>query len=196
MWPRLAEAWRRPGGYRPGAMLTRLSLDWPELDSLDAEDEGERRFRFPHGDWSFSARERVEAGWLAHVVACEFLLSVPGAPGRARIRLRHGGFWRRSGIVVDLLDGDAAALAPLLERLRADADLRVALSPLDFKRCELHGGQDGWQIHLEPYGASEVACRLPPLRRYIGLRGVQGLALLASLAACRRALLAEEAGRG
>lgn len=195
MWPRLVEAWRRPGGYRPGATLARLSLDWPALD-CQAEEEAERRFRFPHGEWSFSARERVEAGWLAYMVACEFRLTVPGAPGRARIRLRHGGFWRRRGIVVDLLDGDAAALAPLLERLRADADVRAALSPLDFKRCELHGGQDGWLLCLEPYGASEVACRLPPLRRYIGLRGVQGLAVLASLAACRRILLAAEAGRG
>lgn len=192
MWRRLAEAWARPRGYRPGATLARLRGDWPGLEG-EAASAAAQNFAFPHGAWSFQVRERVEAGWMAHLVACEFCLNLPAACLRpARIRLRHRGAWRRQGIVVEMLAGDAAELAPLLQALRADADLRAALMPLDFRRCELLGGAEGWRLLIEPFGASEVVCLLPPLRRYIRLGNIQRLALLASMAACRRALLALE----
>ncbi|KMN35580.1 hypothetical protein VI26_10815 [Chromobacterium sp. LK1] len=190
MWRRLAEAWSRPRGYRPGATLARLRSDWPGLEG-EAASAAEQSFAFPHGVWSFLVRERVEAGWMAHLVACEFCLSLPVSdPVPARIRLRHRGAWRRQGVAVDLLAGDAVRLAPLLQALRADADVCAALMPLDFRRCELRGGVDGWSLLIEPFGASEVVCLLPPLRRYIRLGPIQRLALLASMAACRRVLLA------
>ncbi|WP_259767086.1 DUF3156 family protein, partial [Pseudomonas protegens] len=54
------------------------------------------------------------------------------------------------------------------------------LLPLDFKHLELWRDEQGWQVRLEHFGASEVVNRLPGFRRYIRLSAQQRAALLGS----------------
>ncbi|WP_137009406.1 DUF3156 family protein [Aquitalea aquatilis] len=184
---------RLPKGYRPGVTLARLERELSGLDYLGEED-GQRRYALPGSHWSVLVSEVVDSQLLLHTVSCRFSLqlALAGPAQPCRLAFRHRGSWRRSGIACHLLRGDASELAALRQQLEQDADLHTALMPLDFKRCELLGDAAGWRVEIEPFAASEVVGRFPPFRRYIRLITTQKLAVLASMAALRRLLLAQD----
>ena len=192
--PVLERLWqpRRPKAYRPGATLARLAQDLAGLDCL-GEEAGLRHYRLPEADWSFSVREQVESQWLLHTVSCCFCLSLstiaPSMP--SRLALQHLGSWQRSGFACVRRQGDVGELTALMRLLEQDPDLRTALMPLDFKRCELLGDADGWRLEIEHFAASEVVGRFPPFRRYIRLIRTQKLAMLACMAVLQRLFLAQ-----
>lgn len=175
----LSDVWDRPpSGYRPGVTLGQLRHD---LAGLECEVASPTRVQFSTGDLEFEVQERAQAQLLMHIVVCEFVLRVPSQQTEAtKIVLRHTGAIRRQGVAARLREGSAQAMAPLLERLHADAPLLAALLPLDFKRLELQRDAQGWQVRLEHFGASEVVNRLPGFRRYIRLTHEQRAALLAT----------------
>ncbi|AAY92484.1 DUF3156 family protein [Pseudomonas protegens] len=177
----LFELWNRaPSGYRPGLTLGQLRRDLAGLD-FTAQSQVQGGFHCPQNGLRFEVQERAQAQFLMHIVACEWRLPVPCDTARqARIRLRHTGAIRRQGVAARLLTGEDAEWAPLLQRLCSDQRLLEHLLPLDFKHLELRRDAQGWQVHLEHFGASEVVNRLPGFRRYIRLSAEQRVALLGS----------------
>lgn len=177
----LSEFWHRPpSGYRPGVTLGQVRRD---LAGLDFTQHSAARgvFRCPRSGLELVVQERAQAQFLMHIVVCEWHVQVPCEQSRqARIRLRHTGAIRRQGVAARLLAGEAGEWDSLLQRLRNDPQLLGHLLPLDFKRLELRRDDQGWQIHLEHFGASEVVNRLPGFRRYIRLSAEQRAALLGS----------------
>ncbi|MGC4029925.1 MAG: DUF3156 family protein [Steroidobacteraceae bacterium] len=172
-------------GHLPGMLLARLRHD---LHALHFQMLGESSARFHDSarDLEFTVEEQVEKHFLLRVVTARFIYRVPAsAAGNRRLRLRHTGAWKRTGI--DCTPPHAA--------FTADADLARALLPLDFTHCELVQDAAGWQCRLTHYGASEVIGRFPPLRRYLRLPAPQLAALLDVFAALRanRALCATPA---
>jgi hypothetical protein len=151
-------------------------------------EEGELQLRLPTADWSFQVEERVESQWLLHTVSCCFSLPLgaraPSIP--SRLALQHQGNWRRSGFACVRRQGETGELTVLMGLLEQDPDLRTALMPLDFRRCELIGDATGWRLEIEHFAASEVVGSFPPFRRYIRLLRTQQLALLAVMATVRR----------
>lgn len=190
MLPAVLEGWwqtRLPRAYRPGATLARLAQDLHGLEVVGVE-EGCPAYRLPAADWSFKVVERVESQWLLHTVSCCFSLPLniraPSIP--SRLALQHQGNWQRSGFACVRRQGDAGELRVLMDLLEQDPDLRTALMPLDFRRCELIGDAAGWRLEIEHFAASEVVGSFPSFRRYIRLLRTQQLALLAVMAAVRR----------
>jgi len=59
--------------------------------------------------------------------------------------------------------------------------LRQTLAELDYRALSLTIDQHGWCCVIEPWAASEVICRMPPLRRYLRLEQTQRVLLLSSL---------------
>nr|WP_294865227.1 DUF3156 family protein [uncultured Pseudogulbenkiania sp.] len=181
MLTRLAERLRarQPGGYRPGLTLERVRHN---LAPLECQVESATLLHCnASSGLAFDVRERVEPMFLAHTVLCEFELAVPGSStGPARLELQHTGAFKREGIRCVVKQGDRAELATLIRRIEQDASLRAAILPLDFRRCELIGSEQGWLVRIEHFGASEVVNRLPPMRRYIRLTPEQRQCLLAS----------------
>jgi hypothetical protein len=177
----LFELWNRaPSGYRPGLTLGQLRRDLAGLD-FTPRSQVHGGFHCPQNGLRFEVQERAQAQFLMHIVACEWRLPVPCDTARqARIRLRHTGAIRRQGVAARLLTGEDAEWAPLLQRLCSDQRLLEYLLPLDFKHLELRRDAQGWQVHLEHFGASEVVNRLPGFRRYIRLSAEQRVALLGS----------------
>ncbi|MBP5112070.1 DUF3156 family protein [Pseudomonas protegens] len=177
----LFELWNRaPSGYRPGLTLGQLRRDLAGLD-FTPRSQVQGGFHCPQNGLRFEVQERAQAQFLMHIVACEWRLPVPCDTARqARIRLRHTGTIRRQGVAARLLTGEDAEWAPLLQRLCSDQRLLEHLLPLDFKHLELRRDAQGWQVHLEHFGASEVVNRLPGFRRYIRLSAEQRAALLGS----------------
>lgn len=177
----LFEFWHRaPSGYRPGGTLGQVRRDLAGLD-FTPRSAGLGVFHCPQSALEFEVRERPQAQFLMHIVVCEWRLRVPcERPGQARIGLRHTGAIRRQGVAARLLAGEAEQWAPLLQKLCSDQSLLERLLPLDFKHLELWRDEQGWQVRLEHFGASEVVNRLPGFRRYIRLSAQQRAALLGS----------------
>ncbi|PLM76002.1 DUF3156 domain-containing protein, partial [Klebsiella pneumoniae] len=46
----------------------------------------------------------------------------------------------------------------------------------------------GWRCSIEPWAASEVVCKMPPLRRYLRLEAQQRMLLLSVLAMVNQAV--------
>ncbi|MGZ0701292.1 DUF3156 family protein [Pseudomonas piscis] len=185
----LFELWHRPpSGYRPGLTLSQLRRDLAGLDCLGQGAAGVT-FHCPRRNLAFDVTECPQAQFLMHIVVCQWHLRIPAAgPGRASIGLRHTGAIRRQGVAAKLQAGEQADWAPLMQRLCQDPLLLAQLLPLDFKRLELHRDDQGWQVRLEHFGASEVVNRLPGMRRYIRLNAVQREALLDTFSQLQRLL--------
>ncbi|NBF03089.1 DUF3156 family protein [Pseudomonas sp. Fl5BN2] len=177
----LFELWHRaPSGYRPGWTLGQVRRDLQGLD-FSPHSTVMGTFRCPQSGLEFTLVERPQAQFLMHIVVCEWCLRVPSdRPGQARIVLRHTGAIRRQGVAARLVAGEPAEWQPLLHSLCNDPRLLGELLPLDFKRLELRRDEQGWQVRLEHFGASEVVNRLPGFRRYIRLSVEQRAALLGS----------------
>lgn len=169
-----------PSGYCPGGTLGHLRRDLAALDCNPCGAAG-AAFRCPQSGLEFTVHERALAQFLMHIVVCEWRLRIPAAgAGQARISLRHTGAIRRQGVAARLLAGEAGQWTSLLQRLGSDRKLLESLLPLDFKRLELWRDDQGWQVRLEHFAASEVVNRLPGFRRYIRLSAEQRQALLGS----------------
>jgi hypothetical protein len=178
---------RQPGGYHPGLTLEKVRRDLAALDC--AAQSATRLHCSAAGGLEFDVCERVEPMFLSHTVLCEFELAVPGVCTEpARLELQHTGAFKREGIRCLVQQGDRTELAALAQRIEQDAVLLTAILPLDFRRCELIRGEQGWTVRIEHFGASEVVNRLPSMRRYIRLTAEQRQSLLASFAAIRRLL--------
>ncbi|EHK72937.1 hypothetical protein PPL19_01800 [Pseudomonas psychrotolerans L19] len=178
----MLQIWQQPAGYRPGATLASVVRDLPGLrvtelaiDHLQVGQEGR--------GWTFEIQERPQALFLMHLVTCRFQWQRPThvvAP--LRIRLRHSGWWRRTGLAFRILEGRDPAREQWCAELVRDAALIEALQVLAFRHLELErrGGQ--WRLVLEPYAASEVVSRFPAYRRYLRLLPDQAQAALQVLA--------------
>lgn len=118
--------------------------------------------------------------FMAHIERCEFAIAGgPPLPASGRIEALQPGWFRRQPAVFRARRGDA--LAPLARYLNGFQSLRQTLSELDYRRFQLIVNEEGWRCTLEPWGASLVVCRLPPLRRYIRLETHQRMLLLSAL---------------
>ena len=177
----LFDWWRQaPSGYRPGVTLGHLRRDLAGFDCTPCGAAG-AVFRCPQTGLEFTVHERPLAQFLMHIVVCEWRLRIPAAgAGQVRINLHHTGAIRRRGVAARLLAAETGPWTPLLQRLSSDRKLLESLLPLDFKRLELWRDDQGWQVRLEHFAASEVVNRLPGFRRYIRLSAEQRQALLGS----------------
>jgi hypothetical protein len=198
-WLRLSGANRAPSGYRPGALSAKVRLDLRDLESQVVSATCVR-FRSRDPDIEFVAEEQVEPQFLMHVVTTRFSCRVAGdSNGRQRMRIRHRGTWKRTGIECAVAadaragadsDADAGAAADagtrqLCARLADSPELTAALLPLDFTDCELLPVADGWEVRIVHFGASEVVYRVPPIRQYVRLPRDQLNALLQTFAVLR-----------
>ncbi len=178
MW----QSWKQPAGYRPGATLARLVRDLPGLQVTELADDHLQVGQLGQ-NWTFEIQERPQALFLMHLVTCRFQWQRPtGTVMPIRIRLRHSGWWRRTGLAFRILEGRSPALERWCIELVQDLVLIDALQILDFRHLELErrGGQ--WRLLLEPYAASEVVSRFPAYRRYLRLAPDQAQAALLVLA--------------
>jgi hypothetical protein len=166
---------RLPASYRPGSLLVKLRHD---LASLRCEpfDDTRAQFHCDKTGIAFLAEECVEARFLMHVVTTRFSCRIPYDGGRpARIRIRHRGAWKRTGIECTAEESPARKIA---ERLQADLALTSSILPLDFTDFRLEREETGWIASLVHYGASEVVYQFPSTRQYVRLSREQGKAIL------------------
>lgn len=76
----------------------------------------------------------------------------------------------------------------LINFLNSFATLRQTLAELDYRRFYLHLEKGRWSCEIEPLGASEVVCHLPPVRRYLRLLPQQRMLLLSVLSMLNEAM--------
>lgn len=163
-----------PAAYRPGSLLAKVRHD---LAPLECEPHDDTRALFlceKTGIW-FVAEEQVEPRFLMHVVTTRFSCRVPCGGGEpAKIRIRHRGAWKRTGIDC-VAEPSVAQIADGLER---DPALTSSMLPLDFTDFQLERDPTGWIASLVHYGASEVVYRFPSTRQYVRLSSEQVTAIL------------------
>jgi hypothetical protein len=176
-------------GFQPGVTLAHAVAELRGTLALTTAAASRAVLRTTDGSLECAVRERVERHFLMHIVALEFELSVPAValPG-GRIEVRNTGLLFRTGIACAVPGKQRAALHAVTERIEGDHMLKRALMILNFRSCTLVGGEEGWSVRLEPYGASEVVNRRPSFRRYISLGKEQADALVMALTAFRRIL--------
>lgn len=68
--------------------------------------------------------------------------------------------------------------AGLINYLNRFPNLQQALSELDYRRFTLVLHHKEWYCSIELWAASEVVCKMPPLRRYLRLERHQRVLLL------------------
>ena len=177
---------RPPASYRPGALLDRLGRD---LTGYRLERLAPDRARcLPVGQGpSFLAVERTERHAFMGVTTSAFRLDAGGPPGDARIRLRHTGAVRRTGVIGAVASGGGDAQR-MLARLLDDPGFVAAATPLDCTAFTVFRDADGWHAEIALMGGAEVAMRLPPSRSYVRLSADQRDALVATFAAVDRLL--------
>jgi hypothetical protein len=178
-----------PHGFQPGVTLAHAVAELRGTLAVTMAGASGAVLRTTDGEMECAVRERVERHFLMHIVALEFELNVPSValPG-GRIEVRNTGLLFRTGIACTVPGKQRAALQAVTDRIEADQILQKALISLNFRRCTLVGGEEGWSVLLEPYGASEVVNRRPSFRRYIRLGKEQADALVLALTAFRRIL--------
>jgi hypothetical protein len=170
---------RAPAGYRPGVLISKVRLDLRDLESDVVSDTCVRFRSAADTDLVFLAEEQVESQFLMHVVTTRFSCRIAGNSNpQHRLRIRHCGAWKRTGIECTFDNAAGNACQDLARRLAQDADLASAMLPLDFTNCELLPAPGGWDVRIVHFGASEVVYRLPPIRQYVRLSREQAKALL------------------
>ena len=114
---------------------------------------------------TFSVRQKRL--FMASIHSCEFVVEGPVTrPVRGNIRAHQSGWWKRQPI-----------------RFIGGKD-----SALDYRRFSLTFDSSGWRCSIEPWAASEVVCKMPPLRRYLRLEAQQRMLLLSVLAMVNQAV--------
>jgi Protein of unknown function (DUF3156) len=178
-----------PPGFRPGVTLAHVVAELRGTLALTTAAASGAVLRTTDGGLECAVRERVERHFLMHIVALEFELAVPAAAvPEGRIEVRDTGLLFRTGIACAVPGRQRAALQAVTDRIEADRMLQRALMSLNFRRCTLVAGEEGWTVLLEPYGASEVVSRRPSFRRYIRLGKEQADALVMALTSFQRIL--------
>jgi hypothetical protein len=178
---------RPPPGYRPGVTLGHALQEMRERFTVDGSEASRATLRTPAGELEILLRERIERHFLMHIVGIEMVLHVPSSSlSGASIEIRNTGMLFRTGIRCSTSAGFAADLKLLLERIESDRHLRELLMKLDFRRFRIEGVKGGWDVLIEPYGASEVVSRMPSFRRYIQMGAAQVEAVAEAFASCHR----------
>lgn len=95
-----------------------------------------------------------------------------------RIEVHQPGWLRRKPVEFRSRHSKGQAVAA---HLNLFDNLRNTLSELDYRRIELTLDHQGWRCTIEPWAASEVICRMPPIRRYLRLDKNQRMILLSTL---------------
>lgn len=126
--------------------------------------------------WVEARRQRL---FMANLWRCEFSCAGPLAErAEGRVRAHQPGWWRRQPV---RFTGRGAMASALARHLNHFPNLRQTLAELDYRQFELRMEGGAWRCVIEPWAASEVACRLPPLRRYLRLTPHQRMLLLSVL---------------
>ncbi|MEQ4530641.1 MAG: DUF3156 family protein [Mixta sp.] len=117
--------------------------------------------------------------FMAAIQSCEFTVSGRCALGQSiRLTARQPGWLRRQPVRFCVSGHPAHPLAAHFNQFNS---LRQTVSELDYRRFELVVTPGRWRCAVEPWTASEVICRLPPLRRYLRLEPHQRMLLLSTL---------------
>ena len=131
----------------------------------------------------FSVRQKRL--FMASIHSCEFVVEGPVTrPARGKIRAHQSGWLKRQPIRF-IGSKESAELAGYLNGF---PNLQHTLSELDYRRFSLTFDDRGWRCCIEPWAASEVVCKMPPLRRYLKLEAQQRMLLLSVLAMINQAV--------
>lgn len=164
------------------ALIKRDLGGWPTEIVRDSE----MHLRLP-ASAGVILRVRRQRLFMARVESGEFAIAGAALPDAAgRIVARQPGWISRQPVT--FLTRRAPSLAPLAAHLNRFSSLRQTLSELDYRRFELIVDAQGWRCAIEPWGASLVVCRLPPLRRYLRLEPHQRMLLLSTLSMIEAAI--------
>ena len=132
---------------------------------------------------TFSVRQKRL--FMASIHSCEFVVEGPVTrPARGKIRAHQSGWLKRLPIRF-IGSKESAELAGYLNGF---PNLQQTLSELDYRRFSLTFDSSGWRCSIEPWAASEVVCKMPPLRRYLKLEAQQRMLLLSVLAMINQAI--------
>lgn len=140
---------------------------------------------------TFSVRQKRL--FMASIHSCEFVVEGPVTrPVSGNIRAHQSGWWKRQPI--RFIGGKGSA--ELAGYLNGFPNLQQTLSELDYRRFSLTFDSSGsltfdssgWRCSIEPWAASEVVCKMPPLRRYLRLEAQQRMLLLSVLAMVNQAV--------
>jgi len=136
-----------------------------------------------------SVAERVERHFLMHLVGVELVMPVPAEPlPEVVLEIRNTGVITRTGIACRS-SSEWGGLDDLKRKIESDTDLVNALMVFDFRRIVVRS-DGGWQVIIEPYGACEIANRMPSFRRYVRLGSDNVKAMARVFLALRRILRA------
>lgn len=172
---------RPPAAYRPGLLLAKLRHDLAGLE-FEPDHDTQALFRCRETGLEFLTEERVEARFLMHVVTTRFSYRVPCGGGEpVKMRIRHRGAWKRTGIECTVDQGHPEIAA----RLAGDAGLAAAMLPLDFTDFQLECQATGWIASLVHFGASEVVYQFPSIRQYVRLAPQQLRSILGTFSRLR-----------
>ncbi|HCT4453155.1 TPA: DUF3156 family protein [Klebsiella aerogenes] len=132
---------------------------------------------------TFSVRQKRL--FMASIHSCEFVVEGPVTrPARGKIRAHQSGWLKRLPIRF-IGSKESAELAGYLNGF---PNLQQTLSELDYRRFSLTFDDSGWRCCIEPWAASEVVCKMPPLRRYLKLEAQQRMLLLSVLTMINQAV--------
>ncbi|ALR75879.1 DUF3156 family protein [[Enterobacter] lignolyticus] len=121
--------------------------------------------------------QRQKRLFMASIQSCEFSVEGPvNRPLQGKIRAHQSGWFTRHPVT--FVAGKRAAADAAAAWLNGFPNLQATLSELDYRRFSLMITDQKWCCTIEPWGASEVVCKLPPLRRYLRLEPQQRMLLL------------------
>ncbi|BBV77724.1 hypothetical protein STW0522RAO56_37780 [Raoultella planticola] len=124
-------------------------------------------------DVTFSVRQKRL--FMASIHSCEFVVEGPVTrPAEGNIRAHQSGWLKRQPVTFRA----AKPAADLARYLNLFPRLQQTLSELDYRRFSLTIDNQRWRCCIEPWAASEVVCKMPPLRRYLRLEKHQRMLLL------------------
>lgn len=122
-------------------------------------------------------RLRQKRLFMASVHSCEFMVEGPVSQGfHGSIRAQQTGWIKRRPVTFIGKKGNN--LEEIAHYLNQFPNLLKTLSELDYRRFTLSISESRWRCVIEPWAASEVICRLPPVRRYLRLEQQQRMLLL------------------
>ena len=178
---------RSPAVYLVGETLSRLKSNLvPHPLILLAS--GHAELSLPDGS-TVHIEERIKRLFMAHIVTCPFHYQGKTPSTQVfDIKVRHTGWLKRTGVRFMTTSHHEETQA-LIARLTGDAQLTSLLMCLDFRHCHLAVANQQWDLVVEHFSASDVVCRIPPLRRYLPLLATQRKALLMTILLFRQHLL-------
>ncbi|MEL0554516.1 uncharacterized protein DUF3156 [Raoultella sp. BIGb0399] len=123
--------------------------------------------------------------FMASIHSCEFVVEGPvSRPAQGKIRAHQSGWLKRQPVT---FRGSKTA-AELARYLNGFPRLQQTLSELDYRRFTFTLDDQRWRCCIEPWAASEVVCKMPPLRRYLRLEKQQRMLLLSVMSMMHQAV--------